>query len=411
MKRGLAAFGAVLLMTGLAACAPSPGATNAPVPARLDPDAGGPIDEWILFLGDGEQPIFLPTCAALILGTNPETKFRIVYSSEETRAALEAGLDRAGFRSPERLAWTPAEREVPWWARDQFLLGTTAAGRPVFFLHHPEHYMGISACAYGEGRATLDTVRRIAGDRARATRTRIEGGVIVADRDRAFVSERWLQFAEGARDFPSPQAYRRYLDDLYGLPVETLPAPFGEPGAHCDLYLMPIGDRRVILGDPDRGASLAQAATPTERASFFRAARDLLGGAGRSDSLRILEQLPLFPALVREGRRNEVRTAFRAMREHLENLGYEVLGIPWVKTGFEATGQAFTSTYTNVIMEDRGGERIVYLPQLEIASLDEAARRVWKQAGFRVVPIPALGPAIYGGGVRCMSHVLRAENR
>ena len=62
---------------------------------------------------------------------------------------------------------------------------------------------------------------------------------------------------------------------------------------------------------------------------------------------------------------------------------------------------------TNVIQESRAGRRFVYLPTHRLPAFDRATIATWTRLGYEVVPIDALGPAMLGGGVRCLSQVVR----
>jgi len=42
-----------------------------------------------------------------------------------------------------------------------------------------------------------------------------------------------------------------------------------------------------------------------------------------------------------------------------------------------------------------------------VLSLHGAAAATWRALGFDVVPVDALGPAMNGGGIRCLSQVYR----
>ena len=63
-------------------------------------------------------------------------------------------------------------------------------------------------------------------------------------------------------------------------------------------------------------------------------------------------------------------------------------------------------TYQNVVMEERDGRRVVYLPQYGCAALDAAGRAAYEREGFRVVPVPAADVFRLGGSLRCLVNVL-----
>ena len=57
--------------------------------------------------------------------------------------------------------------------------------------------------------------------------------------------------------------------------------------------------------------------------------------------------------------------------------------------------------------DERDGVRTVYLPTYRCRPLDDSAKRIWRRLGFRVVAVDALGPALHGGAIHCLSHVTR----
>jgi hypothetical protein len=63
-------------------------------------------------------------------------------------------------------------------------------------------------------------------------------------------------------------------------------------------------------------------------------------------------------------------------------------------------------SYTNVLQEEAGGERIVYLPQYSVPPLDEAAAEAWRARGYRVQAIAAAPLIPLQGALRCLVSVL-----
>ena len=74
-----------------------------------------------------------------------------------------------------------------------------------------------------------------------------------------------------------------------------------------------------------------------------------------------------------------------------------------------ADGRTYLA-YLNVLIDVRGGERIVYMPVFRGAGdLNAAAARVWSGAGYTVRPVDCTDTYVHGGSLRCLVNILRRE--
>jgi hypothetical protein len=64
-------------------------------------------------------------------------------------------------------------------------------------------------------------------------------------------------------------------------------------------------------------------------------------------------------------------------------------------------------TWTNAVIETRGGKRRVYLPAYGLKRLDRAAQEAWDAVGCEPVPISAEAVIVLGGAVRCVTNAVR----
>ena len=85
---------------------------------------------------------------------------------------------------------------------------------------------------------------------------------------------------------------------------------------------------------------------------------------------------------------------------HLNEAGKEKPNYPFI-------------TYNNVLVENKNGRPIVYLPQYGFPVLDAAGAQGWKRLGFDVKRIAGFSTsAMYGGSLRCCTKVLlRRDDR
>jgi hypothetical protein len=143
------------------------------------------------------------------------------------------------------------------------------------------------------------------------------------------------------------------------------------PRHHIMMYMVPLDDRTIAVGDVRAGAKLLAA----EPAGAQLALDDLEVEAARFDRAAKL----------------------------LADRGFVVVRVPVVVL---AGGGSFV-TYTNALFDRTPeGKRVVYLPTYSLPSLDAAATGFYRSLGFEVHPIDVT--PIYGlnGSLGCLVNVL-----
>lgn len=145
------------------------------------------------------------------------------------------------------------------------------------------------------------------------------------------------------------------------------------PGHHIGMFVTPLDERRVLVGDPDVGIALfaASAADPAA--------------------------LPL-PI----DRRDDSLQRFRNVANQLEARGFEVIRAPLVPL---VDGLTYV-TYNNALLEHRDGALHAYVPQFGLDSMDAAGRAAYEDAGVVVHPIRVDDVYRYNGTVRCLVNVV-----
>jgi hypothetical protein len=155
--------------------------------------------------------------------------------------------------------------------------------------------------------------------------------------------------------------------------------PDGAPDHHVGMYMMPIGNRTVLVGDPALAAKLL-ADSPEEAAAVAE----------------FFPDQPDFGAA----------PAFNAVAETCAAAGYRVVRIPVVPG---SDGRTYL-TFVNSIQDERGGRKIVYMPEYGIASsLNRAARAVWTDLGYEVRAVPCESCARNFGTLHCLVNVLQRD--
>ena len=148
------------------------------------------------------------------------------------------------------------------------------------------------------------------------------------------------------------------------------------PGHHIGMFVTPLDDRRVLVGDADLGIALFDSSD--------------------SDPAR----LPL--AIDRsEGTLQRFRNVADELRAH----GFEVIAVPLVPL---SDGLTYV-TYNNALLEHREGALHAYLPQFGFAALDEAGRAAYAEAGVVVHDIRVRNVYRHNGTVRCLVNIVSRE--
>ncbi|NNC87328.1 MAG: hypothetical protein HKN82_02580, partial [Akkermansiaceae bacterium] len=254
---------------------------------------------------------------------------------------------------------------------------------------------------------------------------------IVADRDFVFIGVNTILHNAELTGDSAAEVTRRFAAELGRKAMVIGPAP--QPVGHIDLVLAPLGGRRVALADPGWGARLVRdlvARDPEAATAFEQECID--GFFGRKGIKGLLDKdgRPIDPPDIL----GHTRTAaahcaglaadFDALATDLEDIGYEVLRIPFLGPAPEdevrpapdapdgevpLPGPRFpTLTYNNVILS---GRDTVFLARYGLGPLDEAAAGAWRAAGYEVRPVEAMTTsAMYGGSLRCCVKVLERSS-
>lgn len=192
-----------------------------------------------------------------------------------------------------------------------------------------------------------------------------EGGDLAASRSFLFADANLL-----GRNLGRGDATRAHLEGVlrrtFSQEVIWLGDARGDvPEHHIMMYMVPLDDRRVLVGDVRLGQQLAPGVTADPAASAHAARFD-----------RVAAQL--------------------AAR------GFEVHRIPVVVL----PGAGSYVTYTNALFDRDATGPIVYLPTYRVPALDRAATDSYTALGFRVVPIDVSTVYTMNGSLGCLVNVM-----
>jgi hypothetical protein len=209
---------------------------------------------------------------------------------------------------------------------------------------------------------------------ALALRLHLEGGNVVSNQQHVFVG--WNAVDEnGSSDLT--ESLDRELQAIFGRAYILVGNDFGEvPWCHVDMYLTPLGTDTVLVANPIFGEALVNR---------------LLDENERSDS-------PLCFSSA-----DELQMRFDEVASSICMEGYEVRRLPALVSTFDG----WMVSYNNVLLEDRGGQMIVYMPIYQIPTLDAVAAAIYEGLGceVRTVDVSRIYPL--GGALRCAVNVIR----
>lgn len=283
-----------------------------------------------------------------------QVRYRVVAPSA-TFAAVADALRGVGARD---LMHIPAQSRTTPWVRDALVVVHTPGGpawAPAAALRRAGD-AGIAAWAAGvDPQLTLRAALPVVG------------GNLVALGAHVFVGGR------AGRLTPAPPGADWHRVTSAGPPVQGPWAGHGQPLYHLDLYFAAAGAPAAPV--------LLVGAVPSPSA----------GPAGR----------------VRD--EDGLRAALDAVAAELVREGFAVRRVPVLRIRDPDDGAPLLVTYTNVLLDERNGRPVAYLPRYGavlpgLAVLDGEAAAVYHDLGYAVVwyegPLRAMARA--GAGLRCL---------
>jgi hypothetical protein len=265
------------------------------------------------------------------------------------------------------------DHELTSWSRDRWVALAPAGSASAFTLLTPKGELGadVWAARKGDERIAEDLAGALPDIAAFRSELFFDGGDLVGDGETYFVTPN-VRLRNLHITVKTEEELQRRLEELLGRKVVLLR---DAPDHHACMYMMPVGDRTVVVGDP-------------------RMARDMLT-ADEIAGLPIPKGADFSEATLAK---------FDAVAEQCREAGYTVKRIPLAPGN---DGRVFL-TPVNAILDQRDGKRTVYMPRFDHADkLNAAAAHVWQELGYEVRPVDCSDCYKYSGSLRCLVNVLR----
>ncbi len=287
----------------------------------------------------------------------------------------------AGKIGPIQCRLTPVivNHPITSWARDRWLpLGPVQGGPTTLLCPRAEDGAAVWPDRAGDQRVADDLAAALKpGVQAKRSGLFFDGGDFDADRETVFVRPSIL-----LRNVQRTAATREELiAEVEAQLQKKVVLLDGAPDHHVGMYLMPVGDRTVLVGDPRLGReALARSSQESAAVAAF-----LPGGPDFTEA---------------------TAARFDAVAEACRKAGYRVVRVPVVPG---ADGRTYL-TYTNAILDVRDRRRTVYMPSYTFAAgLNQAATAAWADLGYQVRPVECDGSVRNFGALHCLVNVMQRE--
>lgn len=403
------------------------------------PDSHGKIKHMAWQFGNVEfdRPLPEETRSAvlgmygqLMKNMAPDSRFTIVCADRRGVDSIHQLVEETGTE-PSRVTVVDAQSVQGFsiWIRDSMLPVRMPDGRTLLMIQDRTYWPGPEDASV----PPLIDAAHESLDSSPHPALRIDGGNILSNRHQIFVGHDSVvhtraRLQELARDpdrladiqefyhaWTGSQEYgERMWEDLPALVFEkafqkdvlvigaddpTTPIVEEQPAFHIDMAVTPIGDNKVLVGDPSMAVAAFQALSPEERASVNAEMARQAGIEGNPDLIGKLIEVNDTP---------EAQANYDSVARQLAGEGYETERIPSM-IGLRTTWSLPYLTYNNCMQEVYGDTRKVYLPTYGCAPLDKIATDTYARNGFEVVPLEMAAISKLEGAIRCSSYAVERE--
>jgi hypothetical protein len=191
--------------------------------------------------------------------------------------------------------------------------------------------------------------------------------------------------------YPSAIALRERVRSLLGRDVVMLGSADGDvPRHHMSMYMAPLDEGTVLVGDPAAGARIVG-----------------------DESFKPGELSPETGAPLRADFSKTMQARFDRAAKELAASGFRVVRIPTIpfddKTYFAYTNGIYETRKPTNTKKTGGGRRIAWVPRFDVPALDSAAHGIYASLGFEVIPVSVRNVYAQHGTIGCMVNVLRRQ--
>lgn len=302
------------------------------------------------------------------------------------------------------------------WPQDPFLV-ISKKGQPYLLVSREFERAEDSAMA--------DSIARHLRWPVQKSELMFEGGNIVSDDDYAYIGANTIVHNAIKYKKTSEEIVRRFQQEL-GQQVMVI-GPVPQPIGHIDMMLTPLGNKHLLLADAKWGAALAKTDLQKQAAlvrQFEQQSMSQFFGHPNIKQLVNKDGEIIRPPEISGATQSAIADSEKLgvildkLAERLQQAGFTISRIPFLSQKVklpEADSEDKTNrpgypqiTYNNVLLETTRKDKTAYIPNYGWQSLDEAARKVWRNLGYKITAIDGFTTtAMYGGALRCSVKVLK----
>jgi len=359
---GLVASAAIVTVGGLAR------GSVTPATKLVAEDASAPLDRIAIHYAPGSDRVALPVWQQLFATLPPRVRIEVEVAAPEDFDRLITRLRSARTPNLDRLHPVIVGAPITTWSRDRYAALVDDRGRGSILA--PPRVEAMFQKRIGDASSPAAISRAIYDRDPAVADIVFEGGDLAATPHYVFadanLAGRNVGRGDASRATLEAELHRRLGQDIIWLGD----AVGDVPRHHIMMYMMPIDDRTIAVGDAREGARLL--ATEPEAGD--------------------LELAPI----------EEEAARFDRAAGQLSALGFRVVRVPAVVL----VGAGSYVTYTNALFDRRGDQKIVYLPTYALPALDAAGTAFWTAQGFEVHPIDVSSIYRLNGSLGCLVNVL-----
>jgi hypothetical protein len=331
-----------------------------PAPPRLVPEtASGALKRIAIHYVPAQDAQALPVWNQLFRALPPTVKVTVAVERAEDFAQFLAHM-RAIHAETARFEPSIVGVPLTTWSRDRMAALEDPAG-----VLSPPRVSTPSGRRAGDWDAPFAIARDVYGATPRIAHLVFEGGDLAASPGHVFADANLI-----ARNLARGDATRAHLEDMLAHELSQKVIWLGEnpgevPEHHIMMYMVPLDEHRVLVGDPRLGRELA-------------------------------------PQVEADGAFADHVARFDHVASLLTARGFDVVRIPVVVL----PGAGSYVTYTNALFDRDAHGPVVYLPTYGIPELDERAIDLYQSLGYRVDEIDVSTIYRMNGSLGCLVNVM-----
>jgi hypothetical protein len=335
-------------------------------------DASAPLARIAIHYAPASDKGAMPVWRDLFRALPPSVNVDVEVSEAPDYDRLIGKLESLHVPHLERFHRVVVGAPITTWSRDRYAALVDADGHGSILA--PPRVQTAFQKRAGDGESPAAISNALYGVAPHVSRIVFEGGDLAATPDLIFADAN-LQRRNEATTNANREAIEDELHTRFAQRIVWLGEQSGDvPRHHIMMYMMPIDDYTVAVGDERAGLALL-ANEPDAGLEL----EDPVAEAGRFDRAAAI----------------------------LVAQGFKVVRVP----ALVLKGAGSFVTYTNALFDRRGDQKIVYLPTYALPSLDDAATAFWQGQGFEVHPVDVSNIYQMNGSLGCLVNVTRRAAR